>query len=76
MTCSWMTLLQGEEYVCSTYAILGLVGIFYNVFRTRPIIELKKLVVHGLVVRSVVEPQLNQWRHKYIIYILLKLKII
>ena len=48
--------------------------VFSYVFRIESINELKKLPVHGLVVGLVVEPRLNRWHHKYIIYILLKLK--
>ena len=47
-----------------------------NVFRTGPVIEPEKLLVHGSPVEPVVEPRSNRWRHKYVIYILLKLKII
>ena len=39
-------------------------------------LESKKLPIHGSLVGPVVEPQSNQWHHKYVIYILLKLKII
>ena len=49
---------------------------FDNVFKTRLDIELEKLSVHGSLVGPVVKPLLNRRRHKYIIYILLKLKII
>ena len=51
-------------------------NLFTNVFRTGPVIEPEKLPVHGSLVEPVVEPRSNRWCHKYIIYILLKLKII
>ena len=46
-----------------------------NVFITELISESEKLPVHGSMVKPMVEPQSNQWRHKYILYILLKSKI-
>ena len=36
-------------------------------------IKLKKLPIHGLLIKSVVEPRLNQRHNKYIFDILLKL---
>ena len=50
--------------------------VFHNVFRTGSVIEPEKLPVHGSLVGPVVRPLSNRWRYKYIIYILLKLKII
>ena len=50
--------------------------IFFKVFRVGPIIESKKLPIYGSLVEPMLEPQSNRWHHKYIIYILLKLKII
>ena len=49
---------------------------FTNIFKTRPVIKQKKLPIHNSLIEPVVEPLLNQWRHKYIIYILLQLKIL
>ena len=46
------------------------------VFRTEPIVELEKLPVHGSLVGPTVESRSNWWRHKYIIYKILKFKII
>ena len=45
----------------------------YNVFKIRPVIKWEKLPVHSPLVKSVVESQLNRWRYKYVIHILLKL---
>ena len=50
-------------------------GLNIYVFKTRSIIELKKLLVHGSMVRPMVKLGLNQWLHKYVFYILLKFKI-
>ena len=47
-----------------------------NVFKTKSVIELEKLLIYGSLIVPVVKPWLNKWCYKYIIYILLKLKII
>ena len=53
-----------EIYVCLDIFIIEL------------IIGSEKLSVYGSLIGSIVEPWLNRWHHKYIIYKLLKFKII
>ena len=48
---------------------------FSNVLKTGPVTEPEKLPVHGSLVGLAVEPRLNQWRRKYIIYIFLNIKL-
>ena len=42
---------------------------FINVLKTGPIIEPKKLSIHGSLVRPVIESRYNRQSNKYIIYI-------
>ena len=71
----WTTsTLAPSNILHSSSHIYPLHIVFTNIFITELVIELKKLLVHSLVVRSVVEPQSNRWCYKYIIYILIKLK--
>ena len=51
-------------------------NVLINVLRTRLIIELEKLSVHNSLVGLMVESYSNWWYHKYIIYKLLKFKIV
>ena len=44
--------------------------VFCNVLKTGPVTESEKLPGHDSLVGPVVEPCLNRWRNKYIIYIL------
>ena len=50
--------------------------VYGNVFIIESVIESEKLLIQDSLIGSTVEPWLNRWRHKYIIYKLLKFEII
>ena len=45
-----------------------------NAFKTRLVIKPEKWLIHSSLVELVVALQSNWWHHKYIIYILYKIK--
>ena len=44
----------------SVYVIKNMLSVFSNVLKIESVTEPKKLLIHGSVVGSLVEPQLNQ----------------